>query len=307
MRVRRRIYDVIQPDEEGNWLSHLFDCTITMLIFLSVVIVFAATFDLPERVAVVLRKVECFASIVFTIEYLLRLLTADFLFEKSGVLKARLKYVCSPMAIVDLVAILPFWMPMFFPETVLGVRALRLVRLLRILKLNRYFNAMQKIGDVIVSKKKELLGSLFFVGILMMLASLLMYSVEHDAQPEVFKNAFSGLWWAVATLTTVGYGDIYPITILGRVLGACIAFSGIAVLAIPTGIITSGLTERLAHDKMVDEELSRQRGKDNEHDELLRQQGKLLMAIAEKLSVSTDWGSRKGIEEDQPADTGLPH
>jgi len=287
MSIRRRIYDIIQPTDGDNLLSHLFDCTITLLIFLSVVIVFAATFDLPERTTVVLKKMECFASIVFTIEYLLRLLTADYLFENAGALKARLKYICSPMAIVDLVAILPFWMPMFLPDTVLGVRALRLVRLLRILKLNRYFNAMQKIGDVIVSKKKELIGSMFFVGILMMLASLLMYSVEHDAQPRVFRNAFSGLWWAVATLTTVGYGDIYPVTILGRVLGACIAFSGIAALAIPTGIITSGLTERLAHDKMVDEELSRQRGKDTEHDELLRQQGKLLREIAEKLSIST--------------------
>ena len=150
------------------------------------------------------------------------------------------------MAIVDFVAVLPFWLPMLLPGTMLGVRALRLVRLLRIFKLNRYFDAMKAIGDVIAAKKRELLGSLFFVAILMLISSLLMYSAEHEAQPEVFRNAFSGLWWAVATLTTVGYGDIYPVTVFGRLVGAFIAFSGLAAVAIPTGIITSGLSERIS-------------------------------------------------------------
>lgn len=146
------------------------------------------------------------------------------------------------MAAIDLVAILPFWLPMILPGSLLGMRALRLVRLLRIFKLNRYFDAMKAIGAVIVEKKRELVGSLFFVVLLMLVTSLLMYSVEHDAQPEAFRNAFSGLWWAVATVTTVGYGDIYPITPLGRLLGALIAFSGIAAVAVPTGIITAGLS-----------------------------------------------------------------
>ena len=202
------------------------------------------------------------------------------------------------MAIIDLVAILPFWLPMFLPCSMLALRALRLVRLLRILKLNRYFDAVKSIGEVLASKKRELVGSLFFVVLLMLVSSLLMHSVEHDAQPEVFKNAFSGLWWAVATLTTVGYGDIYPVTVLGRVLGAVIAFSGIAALAIPTGIITVGLTEQIGRDVAVerelerqrskdvehDNELSRQREKDDEHDRLLREQSAMLKKISEKLS-----------------------
>ena len=186
------------------------------------------------------------ASIVFTVEYLLRILTADFLYPQSGKIKARIKYVLSPMAIVDLIAILPFWLPMLLPGTMLGLRALRLVRLLRIFKLNRYFDAIKSLGDVIVGKRRELLGSMFFVSILMLISSLLMYSAEHEAQPEAFRNAFSGLWCAVATLTTVGYGDIYPVTALGRLLGAFIAFSGLAAVAIPTGIISSGLMERLS-------------------------------------------------------------
>jgi voltage-gated potassium channel len=186
------------------------------------------------------------------------------------------------MAIVDLLVILPFWLPKFFPSSMLGMRALRLVRLLRILKLNRYFDAMRSLGDVIASKRRELIGSVFFVFLLMMVSSLLMYAVEHDAQPHVFKNAFSGLWWAVATVTTVGYGDIYPITGLGRLLGASIAFLGVAALAIPTGIITSGLMEHVGRRDVAAEAKVRS-SKDKEHDQELREQREQLAALDAKL------------------------
>lgn len=274
--MRKRIFEIIQPDRGNSLASRVFDWTITTLILVSVIIVFAVTFDLPEEVQRVLMCIEETASVVFTIEYLLRILTADLLYLGRGAVVSRIRYVLSPMAIIDLLAILPFWLPMFLPCSMLALRSLRLVRILRILKLNRYFDAIRSIGEVLSSKRRELIGSLFFVGLLMLVSSLLMYSVEHDAQPEVFRNAFSGLWWAVATLTTVGYGDIYPVTILGRILGALIAFSGIAALAIPTGIITAGLTERTGHGKAVDEELARQRGKDDEHDRLLKELSDLI-------------------------------
>ena len=249
MSIRRRVFSIIQPDDGTSLLSRIFDWMITGLILASVIIVFVATFDLPQSGIEVLRLIEGVASIVFTVEYVLRILTADFLYPQSGKVKARIKYVMSPMAIVDLVAILPFWLPMLLPGTMLGLRALRLVRLLRIFKLNRYFDAIKSLGEVIVMKKRELLGSMFFVSILMLISSLLMYSAEHEAQPEVFRNAFSGLWWAVATLTTVGYGDIYPVTALGRLVGAFIAFSGLAAVAIPTGIISSGLMESMSRGR----------------------------------------------------------
>lgn len=274
--MRKRIFEIIQPDRGNSLASRVFDWTITTLILVSVIIVFAVTFDLPEEVQRVLMCIEETASVVFTIEYLLRILTADLLYPGRGAVVSRIRYVLSPMAIIDLLAILPFWLPMFLPCSMLALRSLRLVRILRILKLNRYFDAIRSIGEVLSSKRRELIGSLFFVGLLMLVSSLLMYSVEHDAQPEVFRNAFSGLWWAVATLTTVGYGDIYPVTILGRILGALIAFSGIAALAIPTGIITAGLTERIGHGKAVDKVLARQRGKDDEHDRLLKELSDLI-------------------------------
>lgn len=281
MDVRRRIYEIVQPDDGHSMLSRLFDWLITALIMASVVIVFASTFNLPRRSLEVLSYAEGIASVVFTIEYVLRILTADFLFPKSGKFRARIKYVFSPMAIVDLVAILPFWLPMFFPGTMLGLRALRLVRLLRIFKLNRYFDAMKSLSEVIALKRRELLGSMFFVCILMLISSLLMYSAEHEVQPDVFRNAFSGLWWAVATLTTVGYGDIYPVTPIGRLVGAFIAFSGLAAVAIPTGIISSGLTERIS-------KCDKAKNTSNESDvsDTLRKQGEILKDILAKLSKS---------------------
>lgn len=283
MRIKQKIFAVLQPDRGGSVFSRLFDWTITALILASVVSVFAATFDLPDGVSEALASFEAFASIVFTVEYLLRIWTADMLYPKMSPWAARCRYVLSFMAIVDLLAILPFWLPKVFPGSMLGMRALRLVRLLRILKLNRYFDAMKSLGEVVACKRRELIGSVFFVGLLMMVSSLLMYAAEHDAQPQVFQNAFSGLWWAVCTLTTVGYGDIYPVTVLGRVLGAAIALSGVAALAIPTGIITSGLMERVNRKEIKDEAAERA-GKDAEHDRLLQEQREMLKTLTEQVA-----------------------
>ena len=255
MSIRSRVFDIIQPDDGTSLLSRIFDWMITGLILASVIIVFVATFDLPQSVRELLLFIEGMASIVFTVEYVLRILTADFLYPERGKIKARIKYVLSPMAIVDLIAILPFWLPMFLPGTMLGLRALRLVRLLRIFKLNRYFDAIKSLGDVIVRKKRELLGSMFFVSILMLISSLLMYSAEHEAQPEVFRNAVSGLWWAVATLTTVGYGDIYPVSTLGRIITMVSSIFGIAIVALPAGIITAGYMNEISKSDETDDEV----------------------------------------------------
>lgn len=282
MIIRRKIYEIIQPDDGNSIMSRVFDRLITFLILASVVIVFAATFNLSAQTQRVLSVFEGIASVVFTIEYLLRIATADFLYPKSGAVVSRLKYMTSAMAVVDLVAILPFWLPMLLPGSMLGLRALRLVRLLRIFKLNRYYDAMKSLGNVIASKKRELLGSLFLVAILMLISSLLMYSAEHDAQPETFRNAFSGLWWAVATLTTVGYGDIYPVTTLGRLIGAFIAFSGLAAVAIPTGIVSSGLMERL--EKSRDAQAKETKcASDEDCSRMMQENNSMLKDISERL------------------------
>ena len=237
---------VIQPDLAGYWPSIVFDLAITALIFLSVASVFIVTLDLSVAVRGVLVGFEAIASIVFTIEYVLRIWTAPELDPERDPWLMRGRYVVSGMAIVDLLAILPFWLPMFLPGGMLGMRAFRLVRLLRIFKLNRYFDALAMVGCVVREKRRELVGSMLFVLVLMLVSSLLVYAAEHDAQPDAFRNAFSGLWWAVATLTTVGYGDIYPVTPVGRILGALIALLGIGMVAIPTSILSSGFLEYMS-------------------------------------------------------------
>lgn len=256
--IKKNIFEIIQPSNEWKTVSRLFDLFIMILILISVVSVFLMTFDeIPYNIRRSLREAECATILVFSLEYILRVWTADLLYPEQKPWRARLKYVCSPMAIIDLIAILPFYLAMMFrllTINLVGIRAIRLVRLLRLFKLNRYSDAFQAIMEVFRGKIREILVSLFFVFLLMIIASLLIYYAEHDAQPQQFANAFSGLWWAVATLTTVGYGDIYPITPIGRILGGIIALLGIGMAAVPTGILSAGFVELMEKQKGKDQE-----------------------------------------------------
>lgn len=252
MRIKKRIFEIIQPAENGDIISKAFDFALLLLIFLNVAMVIVSTFTLPARMARVLDTVEAVSAVIFTVEYILRVWTSDLLRPKISPAKARIRYVFSFMAIIDLLAVLPFYIPMIIPVDLRVLRMFRVIRLLRIIKVNRYTTALARVGAVLRRKASQLISSLFVVAVLMIIASILMYNAEHDAQPEVFKNAFSGLWWAIATLTTVGYGDIYPITIIGKVLSAVIALLGIGLVAVPTGIISAGFFEDV--DEGADDE-----------------------------------------------------
>ena len=254
--AKKRTFEIIEKSQKGDILSTIFDYFIVILISLNVVSVFIETFDLSVYLNNFLRKFEIFSIIIFTIEYILRLWTSTLLYPDKNSFVARVKYIFSFMAIIDLLSILPFYLPFFFNVDLRVLRALRLVRLLRIFKANRYTHAIQKVLLVIKNKSTELISSIFVIFILMLISSVLMYSVESPVQPEVFKNGFSGLWWAVATFTTVGYGDIYPITSVGRFLSAIIALLGIGLVAVPTGIVTSGFME--ASSKEEDDDNSQQ-------------------------------------------------
>ena len=247
-KFKQIVFEVIQPAATGKIASQIFDSIILFFILLSVSSVFIATFDLPPEYLEILPQIELISVIIFTVEYILRIWTADLLYPGCGFFRSRIKYIFSFMALIDLLAILPFYLPMILPFKLIGIRAVRLVRLLRLFKLNRYSDALTAIGRVFERKSREIFASLFIVLILLVVASLLIYYAEHEAQPKQFQNAFSGLWWAVATLTTVGYGDIYPITPLGRFLGAVIAILGIGMVAVPTSILSAGCIEVLERD-----------------------------------------------------------
>jgi len=184
----------------------------------------------------------------------MRIWTAPLKYAGMRPLSATAKHALSFMAIVDLLAILPFYLPFIFPIDLRVLRMIRLLRLLRLLKMNRYTTALSAIAAVFRRKAAQLISSMFVASLLIVISSVLMYTVENPVQPAIFRNAFSGLWWAVATFTTVGYGDIYPVTAAGRVIGAIIALLGIGLVAVPTGIISAGFVEQINNHKIAAEE-----------------------------------------------------
>ncbi len=243
--MKTKIYNIIRDDDENDLVSNIFDGGIIFLIILNVTLVILDTFDMPLWYLHIANIIEYISVIIFTIEYLLRLWTATLMYPDQSAAVSRLYYAFSFMAIIDLMAILPFYIPFLIPVDLRILRALRVIRLLRIFKVNRYTDALQLIGKVFKKKAAQLISSFLAVFIIMIIAFVLMCNVEAVVQPDKFGNAFSGLWWAVATITTVGYGDIYPITILGKILSGIIAIFGIALVAVPTGIISAGFLENI--------------------------------------------------------------
>lgn len=163
------------------------------------------------------------------------------------------KYVTSFSGIVDLLSFLPYYLPVFFPAGATVFRMFRVIRIFRLFQINAYYDSLNVIAEVITSKRQQLFSSVFTILLLMLASSLCMYSLEHEAQPEVFSNAFSGMWWSVSTLLTVGYGDIHPITTLGKVFSIFITFLGVGMVAIPTGIISAGFVDQYSRLKRFSE------------------------------------------------------
>lgn len=253
--MKRKIFNIINSDSgTPSFASKIFDVSIITLIILNVVTIIIDTFDIPEWLNTVMTWIEIVSVIIFTIEYFLRIWVADMVYPKMSPLRARLKYIFSFMAIIDLLAILPFYVPFLIPIDLRVLRMLRIIRLLRIFKINRYTTALSTIANVFKRKQHQLLSSMAVVIILMIIAAVLMYNIENEAQPDAFDNAMSALWWAVATLTTVGYGDVYPVTILGKILSAVIAILGIGLVAVPTGILSSGFVESMEEEKQKAED-----------------------------------------------------
>ncbi len=191
---------------------------------------------------------EIFSVAIFTVEYFVRIWISDKTKEDKT---ERLNFAFSSMGIIDLIAILPFYLPFIFPIDLRIVRILRLFRLLRIFKLGRYSKSLKTMRYIFKQTRAELSTTVFVTFVLMILSSTLMYYIEHDDQPELFANIGDALWWSIATLTTVGYGDVYPITGLGKILGGIIALLGIGFVALPTAIISSAFIEKIQEDKIT--------------------------------------------------------
>ena len=230
MNWKSKLKTIVEDNQtpEGRW----FDLSIQVLIVLSLVSFSIETLPgISEEYILLLNTFEVVSIIIFTIEYLLRLFVAT----------KKLKFVFSFYGLVDLFAILPFYLT--FGIDLRSIRIFRLLRLFRVFKILRYSKAIQRFVTAFLSIKEELILFFFLSMFLLFLSSVGIYYFENPAQPEVFQSIFHSMWWAVATLTTVGYGDIYPVTVGGKVFTSFMLFIGLGIVAVPTGLIASALTK----------------------------------------------------------------
>lgn len=247
---RKRAFEIIEVGNDLDRVSRAYDFINAFSIIINLVVSIMYTFsDLREQYGSVLVVIEEITVGFFCVDYILRLWTARFLYPELSEKNAVKKYIFSFTGIVDLLSFLPYYMPIFFPTGTVAFRMIRIVRIFRLFRINSYYDSFSVITEVIKGKCQQLISSVFIIVVLMIASSLCMYSLEHEAQPEVFTNAFSGIWWAASTLLTVGYGDIYPITTMGKFFGIFITFLGVGMVAIPTGIISAGFVEQYSNIK----------------------------------------------------------
>jgi voltage-gated potassium channel len=237
---------VVEAARPGDRASRVFDVFIVGLIALNVAaVVLESVAKLEARYRGAFFAFELASVAVFTLEYLARVWSAPTDPRYQGAFRGRLRFVLSPLALIDLLAVFPFYLGALWVVDLRFLRVVRLVRMIRIAKVARYSSALRLLGRVVRNRKPELVITTGLMLILLVLASCMMYDLEHEVQPEVFGDIPSTMWWAVATMTTVGYGDTYPVTPAGKVLGGLVAILGIAFFALPAGILGSGFVDEV--------------------------------------------------------------
>ena len=242
---RKTLARMVEIGASNDLPSRGYDFLITGVIIVNLAAVVLDTFQsVHAEYARLLDGIEAVTALCFLADYVLRLLAARFTHPRGGEARSLAAYVFSFGGLVDLLSFLPNYLPVFFPAGAVAFRLFRVVRIFRLFRITAYYDSLNAIAEVIGSKKQQLISSVFIILVLILASSLCMYSVEGEVEGSGFTNAFSGVWWAVSTLLTVGYGDIVPMTTLGKLLGAIITFLGVGMVAIPTGIISAGFVEQ---------------------------------------------------------------
>lgn len=250
--LRIKVFNVIDVNNNVGFVNRFYDFFSTAVLILNIVIVTLDTITpLHEAYGHIYDIIEAWTVAFFAIDCGLRVWTAKYQYPKATPGNAVKKYLLSFDGIIDLLSFVPYYIPAFVPTGAVVFRFFRVIRIFRLFRINAYYDSLNVITEVLRSKKNQLLSSVFIIIVMMMASSLCMYSLENAAQPEVFSNAFSGIWWSVSTLLTIGYGDIYPITFWGQVFGAIISFLGVGMVAIPTGIISAGFVEQYSRIKRI--------------------------------------------------------
>ncbi len=245
MQIRRRTWDILDVTQKNDKTSRFFGAAILALIFLNVVAAVAGSIrSVAARCGAFLDVFEIVSVIIFTVEYLARLWSCTVVPRFHGSIRGRIRFAFQGMSIVDLLSILPFYLP-FVSADLRSFRVLRLLRLFRIAKIIRYYSRLNLIRQVFESKKEELVLTSILIGLLLVVSSSVLFYCENPVQPDVFSSIPATMWWAVTTLTTVGYGDIYPVTMLGKFFAGIIAILGIGMFALPTGILSAGFVETI--------------------------------------------------------------
>lgn len=249
MKAQKRTWEIIEAAKPGDTASRIFDITILALIFLNVIaVIIGSVQSVQARWGAFLNVFEAVSVAVFTFEYAARLWSCTTDPEFSGCILGRVRLASRAMTIIDLLAILPFYLP-FLGVDLRSLRVLRLLRVLRVAKVGRYYSSLNLIKKVFQSKKEELVLTSALMGLLLVVSSSLLYYCENAVQPDAFSSIPATMWWSVATLTTVGYGDMYPVTLMGKFCASIIAILGIGMFALPTGIIGAGFVEEIEKKK----------------------------------------------------------
>lgn len=245
-RLKYRIYDILVETDDGETIDRVVAVILLILIFINTAAVVLETVDEYRMFyGSIFDAVEWVSIAVFTVEYVLRLWIAPLNPKYSKPVTGRIKYAFSLMALVDLLSIIPAFLPFIFPADLRVIRFLRTFRLFRLLKMSRYVESLNTLDNVVRAKKEELTVTAAMILMLLLFSSSLIYLVENEVQPDKFPSIPAAMWWGVATLTTVGYGDIYPVTAIGKIFSGFIAFLGIGMFALPTGILASGFAEEI--------------------------------------------------------------
>ena len=291
--LRRRVFEIIEVAKPGDLASKIFDVALIFLILTNVVaIILESVPEINKEYGIWFEQIDLYSVIIFTIEYALRIWTSieD---ESSRVahdklFKRRWRYIRSPSAIVDLLAILPFYLALLGPSA-LDLRILRAFRLLRIFKLTRYSQSMTLVLKAMTDHMRSFIAAITILLVVMLLAASGMYVFEKEAQPEAFGSIPHAMWWAFATLTTVGYGDVTPITMWGKVFGAAITVVGVGMVALPAGILASAFSEQLRMREKMYETVVKKVYQDGVVDE---EEEELLEETRRDLEINEDTASR---------------
>ena len=248
--IRKRLWQILEKGNEKDKISVYTDIFLITLIILNIIAVILETVDsIYSAYSFYFIIFERSSTFIFLVEYILRVwVSIEDINKKDKISNfiIRVKYIGSWPAIIDLLAVLSGLLPMIFE---IDLRILRALRMLRLLKFSRYFKVMNLLLGVLKEERQSFLAAMFLLTIAMLIASTGIYIFEKDAQPNKFGSIPEAMWWAVATLTTVGYGDVTPITAMGKIFGALITIIGIGTVALPSGILASGFSDQLKRRK----------------------------------------------------------